>query len=380
MLNKKTIHYTLAQADRIGQLAGEMFCLFNLYSSEEYDFEITIPSFELMPRINKALYDMLLRNVKVKFVDNMQRAFLFHMDSADKTKQRILQKDENVYVCMHPIYLRDKLIRSLRVSKPSWFLQLNDEDHARGQQLKDELGMPRDAKVVTLHVRESGYLPGMKYHSYRDADIENYIPAINFLIDKGYYVVRLGDPSMKNIFIESDKFIDAAHLLQGRDFLDVYAIAISSFYVGIPSGPYTLARVMGKPILSTNSILNNFEWGFAKDIWMPKKYFYKDELMNYRSMAKLLPLNMTTTKAYTAESIRLEENTSDELLAAVEEMHNCISGCGNQERKLVHKKFMSMNREIAKTIRKAGFSYYGKALSDMQISNSFLNINPGFFE
>ena len=53
-------------------------------------------------------------------------------------------------------------------------------------------------KFVTLHVRESEFYNNKK-GSYRNGNIKDYIDGIKFLVDEGYYVIRLGNNKMSSI-------------------------------------------------------------------------------------------------------------------------------------------------------------------------------------
>src|SRR6185436_10511695 len=63
------------------------------------------------------------------------------------------------------------------------------------------LGIGPTDRIVTVHVRESGYrstagLRQRQWDELRNARIETYFAAFNALVERGFTVVRLGDPSM----------------------------------------------------------------------------------------------------------------------------------------------------------------------------------------
>ena len=63
------------------------------------------------------------------------------------------------------------------------------------------LGVPDGAWYVGLHVREGGYHAedtGDKSR-HRNAQIEDYFPAIKAVTDRGGYVIRLGDSGVGNL-------------------------------------------------------------------------------------------------------------------------------------------------------------------------------------
>ena len=84
-------------------------------------------------------------------------------------------------------------------------LKLTEEEIIKGQSKLKDFGIPKNAKIVCITCRDSIYLKkkfpkkNFDYHSYRDANINHYIPAIKFLISKGFYVIRLGRISAQRV-------------------------------------------------------------------------------------------------------------------------------------------------------------------------------------
>ena len=105
------------------------------------------------------------------------------------------------------------------------------------------MGVSLKRPIVCLHARESGYWgrTGDPTHSTKNADILSFVPAIQFLTDNGYQVVRLGDPSMRPL-PELKFTFDYAHSEYKSDFLDLYLITRSVFLLCTSSGPFTVAQ------------------------------------------------------------------------------------------------------------------------------------------
>src|SRR5207245_1439398 len=65
-------------------------------------------------------------------------------------------------------------------------LRWTPEEHRRGEQLLETLGVPRGAPFVCFLARDGSYLDASfprrgasyAYHDYRNATIENYLPAV----------------------------------------------------------------------------------------------------------------------------------------------------------------------------------------------------------
>jgi hypothetical protein len=73
-----------------------------------------------------------------------------------------------------------------------------EETDAALRVLRRRLGIPEDAWYVCLHVREPSFHGRWNkvWEQARDADIRTYGAAIKTIVERGGYVIRMGDPSM----------------------------------------------------------------------------------------------------------------------------------------------------------------------------------------
>ena len=58
----------------------------------------------------------------------------------------------------------------------------------------------------------------MDYHNYRDMDIEDFIPSVNELTERGYFAFRMGKKVQEKLKIDNVKFFDYANKFR-TDFL-----------------------------------------------------------------------------------------------------------------------------------------------------------------
>lgn len=129
-------------------------------------------------------------------------------------------------------------------------LSLSESDYQRGWECLTSLGVPRGSWFVCVHCREDGYL-GDVDQSMRNADIFNYLPAMEEIVRQGGWVIRMGDPSMKPI-PSRGRIIDYAHLPVKSDWMDVFLCASCKFFLGSNSGLSCLASVFGVPSANAN--------------------------------------------------------------------------------------------------------------------------------
>src|SRR5262249_38253924 len=130
-------------------------------------------------------------------------------------------------------------------------LELTPEDRQRGRECLKQLGVPPERWFVTLHVRETGYKPSDIGFRHRNADLDSYLPAIDALIQRGGFVVRLGSPHMRPA-TPRNGFIDYAHSSLRSDWMDIFLIAEGLFHIGVESGISHLPVTFGLPSLYAN--------------------------------------------------------------------------------------------------------------------------------
>ena len=126
-------------------------------------------------------------------------------------------------------------------------LQLN-----QGKELLQNLGIKDNDWWVCLHVREEGYLPQLSYHTPRDSSIANYIPAIRYITERGGYVIRMGDPSMRSL-PKMERVIDYVKTTYYSDLANLFLLANCKFLIGTSSGGSDVNCLFQKPSLLVNT-------------------------------------------------------------------------------------------------------------------------------
>ena len=90
------------------------------------------------------------------------------------------------------------------------------EDQEIGEKFLMDLGIPIGSKIICLSVRCGAYLEqkfsqiDYNYHNYRNADIENFSLAAEYLTHQGYYVFRMGAAVEKKMITKNPMIIDYA--------------------------------------------------------------------------------------------------------------------------------------------------------------------------
>jgi putative glycosyltransferase (TIGR04372 family) len=192
-------------------------------------------------------------------------------------------------------------------------------------------GWSDDQPFVVLLVRDSEYLnswvPNIAwdYHSYRDSDIETYLPAIEWLNDNGVWVIRMGKAMRKPLRSKSRKAIDYAFDENNSDLLDIWLFANCSGCITTTSGPDMVSAVYGKPLLCVNASPLGLLFTMFNSIWVPKNLYWEDSGLSL-DLKDYLENTYLQTEEYRKAGIRIVDLTPQEILFAVEEFWGRIQG------------------------------------------------------
>ena len=195
-------------------------------------------------------------------------------------------------------------------------LTLTDEHRREGWARLAELGVPVGAAFVCFHCREPGYSPSdEELHSFRNCRLENYLPAASDLARRGYWCIRMGDPSMQRI--ESmERVIDYAHLDARSDWMDVFLCASCKFFLGSASGLMFVASVFGKPAGSANHApLSTVLAFYGDDVAIPKLLWSEVEkrYLTFPEIFKSDAANFRFTALYKENRVWPHENTAEDI-------------------------------------------------------------------
>lgn len=138
-------------------------------------------------------------------------------------------------------------------------LRLTAEAEAHAVAVAERLGISPETPLVSVHVRERGYKLGDETQdkgagrddSVRNARVEFHLPAIDHLVDLGYTVVRVGDPSMAPV--DRPGVLDLATSPLHDSYVELYLLWRSAFLICGESGPQGAAYLTDTPSLTVNA-------------------------------------------------------------------------------------------------------------------------------
>jgi len=209
-------------------------------------------------------------------------------------------------------------------------------------------------KIVCINVRDSFYLNKILpnnlnyYHDRRDADINNYIKVIKYLISKNYLVVRTGKFMKEKLAFQNENFLDYPFCNFKTDLLDIYFGYKCHMVISTGSGWDGIPYVFRKPILYTNfSSHSKFQLSSYRHMSIFK--LVKNNKKEYLKVNELLENDLKLiTNIYQPNktvftNFEYIENTEDELLDATKEFEKYIKNNFNtdEEQNKYNLKFLS---------------------------------------
>ncbi len=202
-------------------------------------------------------------------------------------------------------------------------LTLSDSDRERGWQCLRDLGVPTDAWFVCLHVREGK----TTLQDFRSANIKTYRLAMESIIARGGWVIRMGDPFMPPLPPRS-QVIDYVHSRIHSDWMDVFLWASCRFFIVNHSGPAWVPSTFGVPCVVTNWCSQGLLPWFSKDICIFRLNWSEHEA-RYMNFAEVISSALAWTECTeyrNSQGIKIVENTPEELNDVVIEMLDRLEG------------------------------------------------------
>lgn len=209
-------------------------------------------------------------------------------------------------------------------AKDKPFIAIDSETKTVGDEALRILGVPPEAPVITLHVRGPGYNSSIaETMSLRDAQIETYRRAVEYLAGTGAYVIRLGDQTMTRMG-PADRFIDYPFTKAKSDWMDIYLASRCRFHIGTSSGMSFVPLLFGRPVLFTNWITLAHMVCSPNVVTLPKRLIGPD--------GEIVPMHEYCGRhghilvRYDAmlHGLAFQDNTPEEILDAVQLMDSHI--------------------------------------------------------
>ncbi|MBI1778598.1 MAG: TIGR04372 family glycosyltransferase [Proteobacteria bacterium] len=205
-------------------------------------------------------------------------------------------------------------------------IALKPSDYIRGWDALERVGLKRGDWFVCVHVREGGFKDEKLRYS-ANADIGTFLPAMRHIVERGGWVLRMGDPSM-SMLPKMDGVIDYANSELRSEWMDIFCCAQCRFYLGTSSGLIHVPFAFHIPSIATNwTPISARPYG-GRDLFIPKLYrSSRNERLLGFAEAWQPPLGQCyNANVFAAQGVELVDNTEDEIFGVVTEMMQRLDG------------------------------------------------------
>jgi len=216
-------------------------------------------------------------------------------------------------------------------------LHFTEEEHQRGRELLEQMGIPVRAPWICIHNRDAAYLDkalgrNWAYHNYRDFSVQTLLMASEELSRKGYYVVRMGAIVAEPIISDNSTVIDYASSALRSDFADMYLLAKCSAYIGSDAGIASVPFIFRKPVSYINysltllgTLINGkcYPFPFITKHLLNKE---KDRFLSLREMFDVGLYGAQHSSAFEEAGVEVIANTPEEIRDLAIEVDERLKG------------------------------------------------------
>ena len=205
-------------------------------------------------------------------------------------------------------------------------LKFTKAEERLGLETLGKWGIPEDAKIVCLIVRDGAYLPHLSYHALRDSDIKDYRVAILELVRRGYYVFRMGAAVKKPLLLKHSKVFDYATNGMRSEFMDIYLGSKCEFCISTGTGFDAIPYVFRRPVCYVNFTQVEYLFTFTKSLAIFKHHHKDGKRMTLQEIWDSGCGQFMGEANFKEAGISVENNTPDEIADVVREMVDWVEG------------------------------------------------------
>lgn len=216
------------------------------------------------------------------------------------------------------------------IARAGFEIQFTDAENATAHDWLRSVGWQSGQPIICLLVRDSQYLesmPGLgpqdsgmpagrwNYHSYRNSNIQTFIPAVEWLVAQGAFVLRMGK-AMKTT-LEVPGAIDYSFLPSRSDFLDIWLFSNCSMCITTGTGPDLISLHAGRAVVAVNYLPLGLPFIEGRAITAAKALYACNGIR--LSLAETMRASFFKSEEYSQNGISIRDLSPDEILDIVKE-------------------------------------------------------------
>ena len=277
-------------------------------------------------RIRNLFFPSIYPEVPMTSWTNFSRRLRNALPRRIRTKIKIKDKIFPNWIGFSGLGKGKKLQKQLKLTRPVCWegvfknpvqVNLTSKQEERAKPNLEKLGMQEGQPFVCLYVRDPSFekLRCSEGSNIANADIKRFIKAILTMTERGYYVVRMGDPTMIPIEIH-EKFIDYVHTPVYSELMDLYLYRHCIFWLGTQGGGRQPPLFYNRPSIVANAVELPYS-GFCvakSDVMILKHVFSPREgrILSLRERLERLH-ELPPKNNYRSEKYLHIENTPEEI-------------------------------------------------------------------
>jgi putative glycosyltransferase (TIGR04372 family) len=227
------------------------------------------------------------------------------------------------------------------------------QDDLKARLWMEKLCINSRNKFVTLIVRDNEYFKklqianGSHYHqninfknnehSYRNSNINDFIPAIEYLLDLGITVIRMGKNAENPVPLSHPNLIDYPFIDSDKksDLMDIFLMANSFFNITTGTGLDHVADIYSRPSLFVNTPFLAGLYSWADVITVPK-YIRERNNGKMLNLKQLFSCPYLSLSEYNKMGLEFVNLTPIEIKDAVKERYERCVGVNSENNKNIN--------------------------------------------
>ena len=218
-------------------------------------------------------------------------------------------------------------------------ISFTEPENKKGTEFLNKIGLRPEDKYVCVIIRDPAYktkyFPTLPENetTYRNSDQSTYVSTVQYLLEKGYWVFRMGKLVEKPMNIKHMRFLDYACSDLKSDFLDIWLNANCHFAISNGSGLDEVQKTFRKAILQVNiAPPTEIISGLKNVLSILKKFVDADsgEKISLNQMIERELIGLTSNHQFEEKNIIIENNTNEEILCALKEFELRSDGLWNE--------------------------------------------------
>ena len=196
----------------------------------------------------------------------------------------------------------------------------------KGKKFLSKLGT-NSKKIVCINIWNDSHIDSgiaKNHHSHRNGNFQSYIASINYLISKGFFVIKVGRSNIEEK-INNKNFFDYS-FNSPNDELDLFLVSNCYLYISNSTGLDHLAFALEIPMLINAPVIFDFFVEKKYTMYLLRPHYSNDlkrELSYNEIIEKNLPFQLKSSK-YEENGVVIKDNDESDILLACKDMLTLI--------------------------------------------------------